>query len=696
MRLPEVISQKLFNKSAAGEVEVKIFFAVLFELSTITVAAFTTKEDKVNILSYRVATFSGSIPDSIETLDSLFTGIAEDLPGTEKIEETIFGLSQEYVEGDSIKSEVKNQLKNLVEELSLKPTGFVVISEALAYFLSSQSGMQESAIFVGVYPGEIQVSLMKIGNIVEEKTVARTDNICMDVKSALHDFKQEVLPAKIILYDGTVDLSSTKDEFLNFAWDKESNFLHFPKIEVLPAQTTLQAVVGAYTQKNLIEMDGDIKKIKPEDVGFSSKKESVVDQVETLEPKREEHDVLKTRSLPRPKFRVPSFSFKPKFGIISGFMIALTLLVVGVVVAQLFYSSGAELKIIVDTKLFEQDLDFTLDPEAHEVNVEESIIPGKSVSVTLEGEASIDTEGTKLIGDPASGKVTLYNKAAGSKTLAKGERLVAPNKIRYSLDSEVSIASASVKIEAGSETKVYGKAQTSVTAVDIGPDGNISSGTELVFEDFVSSDFSATADEDFSGGTSREVSVVGKEDVANLRKQIVDSLKKKAKEDIESNKDDKITVVEDTIESEIVSEKLSEKVGEQAKSVSMSAEVVFTALGFNPEDIALLLKQESETDFPKGYQSVSGFSRQTILDKEVNKDGSVDFKVSFATTLIPDVDKDEIAKLVAGKKVSELEKELRSQKLVSGFEVSFSKFLPFITPLRLPKQDKLTIVISTR
>jgi len=696
MRLPEVISQKLFNKSAVGGEEVKISFAVLFELSTITVAAFTTKEDKVNILSYCAAIFSGSIPDSIETLDSLFTGIAEDLPGTEKIEETIFGLSQEYVEGDGIKPEVKNQLKNLVEELSLKPTGFVVISEALAYFLSAKSGMQESAIFVGVYPDEIQVSLMKIGNIVEEKTVAHTDNICMDVKSALADFKQEVLPAKIILYDGTMDLSSTKDEFLNFAWDKESNFLHFPKIEALPAQTTLQAVVGAYTQKSLIEMDGDIKKIKPEDVGFLSKTESTENQIETMEPKQVERDEPKTRFLPRPKFSVPSFSFKPKLGIVGGFMIVLVLLVVGAIMAQLFYSSGAELKIIVDTKLFEQDLDFTLDPEAEEVDVEERIVPGKTVSVTLEGEASADTEGTKLIGDPASGKVTLYNKASGSKTFAKGERLVAPNKIRYSLDEEVKIASASVKIEAGSETKIYGKTQTSVTAVDIGPDGNISSGTDLVFEDFVSSDYSATADEDFSGGTSREVSVVGKEDIANLRKQITDSLQKKAKGDIESNKEDKVTVVEDTIESEIISEKLSEKVGEQAKSVSMSAEVKFTAVGFNPEDIALLLKQESETDFPEGYQSIRGFSRQTILDKKVNKDGSVDFKVSFATTLIPDVDKDEIAKLVAGNKVSELEKELRSQKLVSGFEVSFSKFLPFITPIHLPKQDKLTIVISTR
>jgi len=48
MRLPEVISQKLFNKSAVGGEEVKISFAVLFELFTITVAAFTTKEDKVN------------------------------------------------------------------------------------------------------------------------------------------------------------------------------------------------------------------------------------------------------------------------------------------------------------------------------------------------------------------------------------------------------------------------------------------------------------------------------------------------------------------------------------------------------------------------------------------------------------------------------------------------------------------------
>jgi len=707
MRLPGAIKQKLFNKAADSGEEAKISFAVLFELSTITVAAFSTSGDKVNIMVHRSAPFSGSIPGSVETLDSLFTGIAQILPETDKIEETIFGLSQEYVEGDGIKPEAKSQLKKLVEDLSLKPTGFVVISEALAYFLSSQSGMQESAIFVGVYPGEAQVSLMKIGNITEEKIVARTDNICLDVKSVLSDFKQEVLPAKIVLYDGTTNLGEIKEEFLEYAWDKESNFLHFPKIEVLPAQTTLQAVVGAYTQKNLVEMDGDINKIKPEDVGFSSENEPeeklVEKQVETMESKRGVLSVKQAsiqegeqQSFRFPSLKMPSFSIKPKLGLVSGFIILLILLMTGAVLAQLFYSSAAELRIIVNTKPYEQELDFTLDPGVDKVDVDEKVVPGKTVTVTLKGEASADTKGTKLIGDPAVGKVTVYNKSTGSKTFSKGETLIAPNKIRYNLNEEVSVASASVKIESGSETKVYGKAQVSVVALDIGPDGNISGGTDLVFEDFASSEYSATTDEDFSGGTSREVSVVGKDDVVALRKQIVDKLEKEAKSNIESNKDDKITIVDGTIENEILSEKLSEKIGEQAKSVSMSAEVEFTALGFNPEDIALLLKQDAETEFPEGYEMRSGFSRQTILDKEINKNGSVDFKASFATTLVPDMDKSMLAQLVAGKKVSELENMLREQNNIGGFEVSFSKAFPFITPLRLPKADKLTVVISTR
>lgn len=697
MRLPGVISKKLFNKTADNGDKTKVSFVVLFELSTVTVAIFTVELDKVNILTHKSATFSGSIPDSIETLDALFTGISQDFPETEHLEETIFGLSQEYVEKDEIKPDIKEHLKKLVKELSLKPTGFVVISEALAYFLSSKSGMQESAIFVGVYPSETQVSLMKIGSIVEEKTIARTDNLCLDVKSALFDFKQEVLPAKIVLYDGTNDLGKTKDEFMNFAWDKESNFLHFPKIEVLPAQTTLLAVVGAYSQKNFVQMDGDSSEAKPEDVGFSSDddlhkyKDPVLEKEQRL---LEKDPKSKLPSLP--DFKMPSFSFRPKVSMVSIFIMLLVLLFASAVGVQLFYSSGAELRIIVDRKIYEQELEFILDPKVKDVDVEKKIIPGKTVTVSLEGEASQDTEGTKLIGEPATGKITVYNKLSSSRKLSKGENLIAPNKIRYSLDEEVSIASASVKEDQGSKTIVYGKEQVSVTAIDIGPDGNISSGTELVFEDFASSEYSATADEEFSGGTSREISVVGKEDVLALEKKIVDDLKNKAKSDIESNKDGKITVVDDTIESEIVSEKLSDKVGEQAKTVSLSAKVNFTALGYNPEDIVLLLKQGAQVKIPEGYKMQAGFSRQTILDKTVNKDGSVDFNASFASMLVPDIDTNVIGQLVEGKKVTDLEKELRSQKMVSGFEVSFSRFFPFITPLRLPSGDKLKVVISTR
>lgn len=687
MRLPSVISKKLFNKAADNGDGRKVSFAVLFELSTVTVAIFTVELDKVNILTHKSATFSGSIPDSIETLDALFSGISQDFPETEHVEETIFGLSQDYVDKDDIKPDVKEHLKKLVKELSLKPTGFVVISEALAYYLSSKSGMQESAIFVGVYPNETQVSLMKIGNIVEEKTIARTDNLCLDVKSALFDFKQEVLPAKIVLYDGTSDLGKTKDEFMNFAWDKESNFLHFPKIEILPAQTTLLAVVGAYSQKNFVQMDKLFVEAKPEDVGFSSDLEK--------EQRLLEKDP-KSKLVSLPKFKMPSFSFRPKVSMVSIFIMFLVLLISGAVIVQLFYSSGAELRIIVDRKTYEQELEFTLDPEAKDVDIEKKIIPGKTVTVSLDGEASQDTEGKKLIGEPATGKVTVYNKLPSSRKLSKGENLVAPNKIRYSLDEEVSIASASVKEDQGSKTTVYGKAQVQVTAIDIGPEGNIGSGTELVFEDFASSEYSATADEEFSGGTSREISVVSKEDVLALEEKIIDDLKNKAKSEIESNKDGKVTVVDDTIESEIVSEKLSDKVGEQAKTVSLSAKVGFTALGFNPEDIVLLLKQGAQVKIPEGYKMQSGFSRQTILGKTVNKDGSVDFNASFASMLVPDIDTDVIGQLAGGKRVADLEKELRSQKMVSGFEVSFSRFLPFVTPLRLPDGEKLKVVISIR
>jgi hypothetical protein len=700
MRLPDSFG-RFFGQEEERE---SLYLAILFEQARLVVAVFTSPGRQVNILSFKSAPYSGKLEDSERTLDRLLASLADEVSQVDELEEAIFGFPQEYIENDTIKPDVGRKLKKIVKHLSLKPKGYVVISEALAFYLSSKSGSQESAIFAGVYKKELRISLVKIGKITEEKSVARTKDVSFDIETALNSFKQEVLPAKIVLYNSTHDLNSVKDNLLKHPWEKKCNFLHFPKIEILPSLTTLQAVIGAYTNTSRIAPGRKAGKeeteiVSPEELGFTKKEETEQEEERKVEKIDKESD---KKRLPRVENIFGALStIKSRIVTMLPFKriyLLGILIIVGGIVGLLFLfgnmsASGVQVRILVDTKNFKQDLEFTLDPKVESIDVENKIIPASKVAVVLEGEKSKDTEGTDLIGDPAVGKVTIFNKTTKEKLFKKGEIIIAGNKVKFTLDKDTKVASATEE-DTG---LTYGKGEVAVTAVNIGPEGNIDSGGKLVFEDFSKDDYSAKSKEDFSGGTSREVSVVSKDDVAYLRKKILAELSKKAKQEIESKKGGELVVLDETLKSEIEKETLSKKVGEQAKKVSLKASFKFTALAFSQDDIVTLLRANAESNFPEGFTMKDGLGRQKILDKKVNKDGSVSFTSSFATTLLPEIDIDDMKSKLAGKKKEEIEKYLKDKKNIGGFELIFDKKLLFLPYNSLPKDpSKIKITIVTR
>lgn len=694
MELPGKLN-RLFGQK---QEEKKLYLAVIFEQARLMVAVVSGKE--VNILSHKSAAYSGKLAEATEVLDRLLSDLTAEIPEVEELEETIFGFPPEYVEGDNIKPKIGKQLKELVEQLSLKAKGYVVISEALAYYLSSQSGSQESAVFVGVYDEQLRVSLIKIGKIIDEKTVGRTDNVSFDIATALNSFRQEVLPAKIILYNNARDLSSVKDNLLNFPWEDKANFLHFPKIQILPALTTLKAVVGAYANKGKVVVSQvPIEKsevVEPEELGFSREEPAKEEPVELKQTEEEP----KTEEKPKQRLNLDRLrsliSFLPSFNLQKRYLIILLLVIVaGGILWGLgnLYVSSVQIRILVDTKSFEQDLDFTLDPAVENVDAEKSVIPGKEIAVKLESEASQETQGTSLIGEAASGTVVVYNKTTKEKSFNKDMVLIAGNKLKFTLEKDVKIASASEKIDG----LTYGKIDVAVVAAQIGPEGNIEADSELVFEEFDKDDYSARTKEKFTGGTSREVSVVSEEDLVSLRKKIKKSLDKKAKQQIESEAGKDMTVLADTLEGEISKENITPKVGEQAKNATLKATVAYTALAYNQEDIVALLRENAQEDIPEGFVIQEGVGSQKIHNKEVNKDGSVSFSASFATKLLPEINADSIKQEAQGKNVAEFEKYLRGKENIGGFEIIFDRRLPFLTPRTLPNDSaKITVTLTTR
>lgn len=165
----------------------------------------------------------------------------------------IFGLPEYWVRENSINKEKSNILQTVCKKLLLKPMGFVVTPEAIAYFLKKEEGGFPQAVLVSLGETEIIVSLIIQGKFLGSKVVGRSDNLALDLEEGLlrFDYHGE-LPSRILLInDGDGEnLEDDKQNLVAYPWigpegGKKLNFLQLPKVEIAREGIEVSSVVLA-------------------------------------------------------------------------------------------------------------------------------------------------------------------------------------------------------------------------------------------------------------------------------------------------------------------------------------------------------------------------------------------------------------------------------------------------------------------
>lgn len=243
MQLPN-----FFSKLKKQHEKQEHIFALLITADYVGAVLWIVKGEKVDIIGKSTIPYRGGWDQIITASDQALSQSAEGIAQDITVDRVLFGLQPGQVEGDKIKPDIVTELKKLCKQLSLTPAGFVVIPEAIAYFLGKEDGIPPTIILIGVEKSSITLTLFKVGKTIGMVSAPRSDSIANDVEEALSGFKDiEVMPSKILLYDGEKTLGKLRDDLLKYPWQSKSAFLHFPKIEVLPQDTTLIAlsVAGA-------------------------------------------------------------------------------------------------------------------------------------------------------------------------------------------------------------------------------------------------------------------------------------------------------------------------------------------------------------------------------------------------------------------------------------------------------------------
>jgi hypothetical protein len=142
--------------------------------------------------------------DLVTAADTALSDCVSNFPENEtEPSKTVFGVPSSWVQEGNIKDEYLEKIKMLCSKLSLDPAGFVVLSEAIAYYIKAEEGSPLTAVVIGLGKDDLDISLFRLGNLVGNVTVSRSVSIVEDVIEGLARFPQtDNLPSRFLIYDG--------------------------------------------------------------------------------------------------------------------------------------------------------------------------------------------------------------------------------------------------------------------------------------------------------------------------------------------------------------------------------------------------------------------------------------------------------------------------------------------------------------
>lgn len=684
-----------------------------------TVASISGKE--VTIIGSGVSEFAEGSEET-EAADIAISKAEEKIGENVLVQKVIFGLPNSLLDKDEIKPQHLERLKKITKTLSLVPCGFVEYSQALSCFLEAKEESPPTLLLLSIGTKQIAFSHIRVGKIENNFLAERTSSVAADFEKALANFtSSEILPSRIILFDesGQEEMDKLKEELLRFPWHKHSVFLHTPKIEALETEdlsfALAQSAARSFIKDFHIEKEKPEATVQPEE---PIKKEETVEETfgfvkgdyspekptqnenteeiqdvrlqmiaEEVEPPQDLKKegkypfFQKSPALPKlPKFNLsrPDLKFIPAPLFILAFTIVLL-----IVSAFLFiwYYPAATVNLIIYPGSSVSNLDVTLTTDKDTAKTAKNSILTSDVFTDVTGDKTAPAMGKTQIGEKATGQVTIYNKTLSAKTFPKGTILLADT-LKFTLDSDTTIASAS---DTG-EGLTFGKTASKITAFEIGPEGNLSSGTNFYFQSYDRSSYYAKNAEKLTGGTSRDITSVSKEDQDNLVADLTEILISQAKKDLTGRLNPGERLLDNFFTNSITSKKFGHSIGEESKEESLTMSMKVSGLVYKDKDL-LDLSSNIAAQVPQGFAIVSDKTNIKISQTSTDKKGNVIAKAMITYYFFPEIDFSKIQKEISGKSYAQADLYLSKNPAIGGFEVISERKLPLMGN-SLPLQGK--------
>lgn len=318
------------------------------------------------------------------------------------------------------------------------------------------------------------------------------------------------------------------------------------------------------------------------------------------------------------------------------------------------------------------------------LDVSQNLIPGEEITAFADGNQKAVTTGTKNIGDKAKGQVNIFNWTTSPKTFSQGTVLISSNGVKFTLDSDVDVASRSASLP--------GEKQTNVTAQDFGTDGNISAASDLTFQQYDQLLYSAKNDNAFTGGDQKQITVVSENDMDKLSKSLLDSLTQKAKSNLKDNSPGR-QLADDAMTVTVTKKQFDKKLDDETSLLNLNMTVEAKATVYKDDDlknvIAQNINQSSTNSLEARPQNI-----QITKITSLTKGDKLILSGEYNADLVPKITDDDLKSKIAGKTIKSARTIIKQIPQVSDVQFEFSPklFIFFTIPTN---KAKITLKIES-
>ncbi|MBI2066332.1 baseplate J/gp47 family protein [Candidatus Woesebacteria bacterium] len=704
---------KDFLASGGGK-DGEFYWALVIEPGWIQAGIWQIIAEKAEIVSVSPPAAWETDEELIGAADTALSAAIQTLPeDVSEPQKTVFGVPPSWVSEGQIKKEHLDVIRKICADLSLEPSGFVVLPEAIAHYYKSQEGSPLNAVILGVGSENLELTVFRLGNLSGNSVIARSVSISDDVIEGLARFaSREPLPSRILIYDGKGgELEDVRLALLDTSWDEHENtkFLHTPKIEVVdPNKKVLAtALAGASEIADVFQIETIKKgykeegaapegqnlsepeeKVSAKDLGFVIGEDVAEEKPQEISPVEEKPFFQKASPigfLEKIKLTAAGIPGAPTKRVWSVGLIVLALVLVLGFVYWWFFPK-AVVTVYVAPRRLEEEITLIVDAAADSPDFSERVLPGEVIETEISGDRTKSTSGTKTVGERAKATVEIRNSTPSIITLPAGTVLISGNNLEFTTDKAASVS-------AGFDTENPGKAPVDVTARNIGAEYNLAKDESFKVSNYPKVEVDAKATSDFSGGSSRDISAVSEEDADTLEEDLTEELIEKAKDELAATVPSDKFFIEDVIIAEATSKAFSNKVGDEASSLKLTLTLSAKGIVVTKQQLFDLAREDLKDKVSSGF-----VLRDEQLSAEfgLTDESGSEFELEglFVANLLPEVKPDELAEKIKGKYPPLAESYLTS---IPGFSRAEIKLKPrFPGKLgTLPRLSKnITIEVS--